>query len=172
LIGLADSTAAAKLVCELSMKKIITALSLAGLFVAGIVGAEKDATKPAIPGEWLSFVTDAADLPIEKSPWGTLQWVCNAKLLPGAAQTVGLAQVYPGKTNVLHYHPNCEEVLHVLSGRGVQIVDGHSIELKTGMTIRIPSGAKHQLANTGSEPLLTLISFSSGDRKTVFLDNR
>jgi mannose-6-phosphate isomerase-like protein (cupin superfamily) len=154
------------------MKSIIIASSLLGLSLAGIIAAEKEARESSVPAEWRGYVTDAADLPVEKSPWGTLQWVCNAKLSPGEAQTVGLAQVYPGKTNVLHYHPNCEEVLHVISGRGVQSVDGRAIELKAGMTVRIPAGAKHNLANPGIEPLLTLISFSAGDRQTVFLDDR
>ena len=152
------------------MKKFITASCLLGLCLAGIIAAEKEITKPAVPAEWRAYVTDVADLPVEKSPWGTLQWVCNAKLSPGALQTVGLAQVYPGKTNVLHYHPNCEEVLHVISGRGIQTVDGRAVELKAGMTIRIPAGTKHSLANPNSEALLTLISFSAGDRQTVFLD--
>ena len=153
------------------MNKIITASCLLGFCLAGISATEKE-TKTFIPAEWRDYVTDAASLPVEKSPWGTLQWVCNAKLSPGAAQTVGLAQVYPGKTNVLHYHPNCEEILHVISGGGVQSVDGRFIELKAGMTIRIPAGSKHNLANSGTEPLITLISFSSGERQTVFLPDQ
>jgi mannose-6-phosphate isomerase-like protein (cupin superfamily) len=139
--------------------------------LALITAAENETQKTSVPVQWRGCVTDTAEQPLEKSPWGTLQWICNAKLSPGALQTLGLAQVYPGKTNVLHYHPNCEEVLHVLSGRGVQTVDGRSIELRAGMTIRIPPGAKHQLGNPGSEPLKTLISFSAGARQTVFLDN-
>jgi oxalate decarboxylase/phosphoglucose isomerase-like protein (cupin superfamily) len=37
------------------------------------------------------------------------------------------------------------------------------------MTIRIPAKVKHNLANTGTEPLRTLVSFSSGDRQTVWI---
>ena len=152
------------------MKKTIIATSLLGFCLAGIVAAEKNVTNPSVPAEWRAYVTDAADLPIEKSPWGTLQWVCNAKLSPGALQTVGLAQLYPGKTNYVHFHPNCEEVLHVVSGHGVHSFNERSIELKAGMTIRIPPGTKHNMANTGTEPLVTLISYSSGERQTVFLE--
>jgi len=39
------------------------------------------------------------------------------------------------------------------------------------MTIRIPAGTRHNMANTGTETLVTVISFSAGDRKTVFLEN-
>lgn len=123
-----------------------------------------------IPTEWSGRLTDAAQLPIEKSAWGTLQWVCNDKLMPGSAQTVGLATILPGKHNPVHFHPNCEEVLYVISGQGVNSYNGRTIELKAGMTIRIPAKVTHNLVNTGTEPLRTLVSFSTGDRKTVFLD--
>lgn len=117
-------------------------------------------------------VTDEAQLPAERFPWGTLKWLCNGKLSPGAAQTVGIAEILPGKTNPLHYHPNCEEVLHVISGRGTHSFDGRTVELGPGMTIRVPAGVKHNLTNTGTVPIRCLISFSSGDRKTVFLEEK
>ena len=125
-----------------------------------------------IAPEWRGKVTDAAQLPVEQSDWGTLQWVCNGKLMPGSEQTVGLATILPGKHNPLHYHPNCEEVLYVLSGQGEQSCDGRTILLKAGMTIRIPASVRHQMTNTGTETLRTLVSFSTGDRKTVFLEDR
>jgi oxalate decarboxylase/phosphoglucose isomerase-like protein (cupin superfamily) len=40
------------------------------------------------------------------------------------------------------------------------------------MTIRIPAKVKHNMVNTGTETLRTLVSFSSGDRKTVFLEEQ
>jgi len=122
----------------------------------------------AIPAEWSGKVTDAAQLPVERNEWGTLQWLCNGKLMPGAEQTVGLATILPGKQNPMHYHPNCEEVLYVIAGEGLQSYDGRTITLKAGMTIRIPAKVKHNLTNTGTEPLRTLVSFSSGNRKTVW----
>jgi len=143
------------------------------LWLAGAAGDEKaPETATPIPSEWSGKVTDAAQLPIEKSAWGTLQWVCNDKLMPGSAQTVGLATILPGKRNPVHFHPNCEEVLYVIAGQGLHSFDGRTIELKSGMTIRIPAKVKHNMMNTGTEPLGTLVSFSTGDRKTVFLDEQ
>jgi mannose-6-phosphate isomerase-like protein (cupin superfamily) len=83
---------------------------------------------------------------------------------------VGLATIFPGKQNPVHFHPNCEEVLYVISGQGLQSYDGKSILMKPGMTIRIPAKVKHNMINTGTEPLRTVISYSSGDRKVVFLE--
>lgn len=118
-----------------------------------------------------TLVTDSSQLPTESFDWGTLQWLTNARLSPGAALTVGLCHILPGKRNPVHYHPNCEEVLYLLSGQGEHRLDGELVQLSAGMTIRIPTGVKHNLANTGVEPLVCLIAFSSGDRQTVFLES-
>jgi mannose-6-phosphate isomerase-like protein (cupin superfamily) len=152
------------------MKRLTTATLTLGLWLAGAAADDEAHGQAApIPAAWSGKVTDAAQLPVEQSAWGTLQWVCNEKLMPGSAQTVGLATILPGKQNPVHYHPNCEEVLYVISGQGLHSYDGRTIPLKAGMTIRIPAKVKHNLVNTGAEPLRTLVSFSSGDRKTVFL---
>jgi mannose-6-phosphate isomerase-like protein (cupin superfamily) len=153
------------------MKRFIVGMLAFCFSLAGMAGDEKGpAQAKPIPAEWKGKVTDAGQLPVDTTAWGTLQWVCNEKLMPGAEQTVGLSTTLPGKRNPLHVHPNCEEVLHVISGQGTHSYDGQTVDLNAGMTIRIPAGVKHNLANTGTETLKTLISFSSGDRKTVFLE--
>jgi len=155
------------------MKQFIVVGLASCLWLAGTRGDEKVQGQAApIPVEWNGKVTDAGELPVETSDWGTLQWVCNDKLMPGSEQTVGLATILPGKRNPLHFHPNCEEVLYVISGHGLQSYDGRTVQLKAGMTIRIPAKVKHDMVNTGTEMLRTLVSFSTGDRKTVFLQEQ
>src|SRR6266542_1755146 len=95
------------------------AITLSCLCLTALAADETTQGQAArIPTQWAGKVTDSAQLPIEKNSWGTLQWLCNEKLMPGAAQTVGLATIYPGKRNPVHFHPNCEEVLYVISGQG------------------------------------------------------
>ncbi|HMC09872.1 MAG TPA: cupin domain-containing protein, partial [Pirellulaceae bacterium] len=117
-----------------------------------------------------AFVTNENEMPAEPFDWGTLKWLSNEKLSPGAEQTLGICHILPGQRNPLHYHPNCEEVLYMISGQGQHGFDGELIPLAAGSTIRIPAGVKHNLANTGSETITCLISFSSGRRETVFLE--
>jgi mannose-6-phosphate isomerase-like protein (cupin superfamily) len=143
---------------------------LLATLVSGLSLMSRLAADDAIPAKPAVSVTYEADLPTEKYPWGTLKWLCNAKLAPGALQTVGIAEILPGKHNPLHFHPNCEEVLYMISGEGTQSFDRRALEMKPGMTIRIPAGVKHNMVNTGKEPIKCLISFSSGDRQTVFLE--
>ena len=155
------------------MKRLTLAILVLGVWLSVPAADDKpQSNAPSIPAAWSGIVTDAAQLPVEPNSWGTLQWLCNAKLMPGASQTVGLATIMPGKQNPMHYHPNCEEVLYVISGQGVHSYDGRIIPLKAGMTIRIPAKVKHNLLNTGMEPLRTLVSFSTGDRQAVFIDEQ
>lgn len=114
-------------------------------------------------------VTDRSTLPVESFDWGTLTWLCNGSLSAGAEQTLGFCRILPGRVNPLHYHPNCEELLYVLSGSGEHSYDGRSIRLHAGMTIRIPAGVTHNFKNDADKPLECLIAFSSGDRQTVFV---
>jgi oxalate decarboxylase/phosphoglucose isomerase-like protein (cupin superfamily) len=116
------------------------------------------------------LVTHGDQLPMETFDWGTLQWICNGSLLPGTSQTVGICHLHPGKSNPLHYHPNCEEILHVISGHGKHLLDDQWVPVKPGTTVRIPIGMKHQLVNEGTLPIATFIVFSSADRQTVFLE--
>ena len=115
-------------------------------------------------------VIDSNQLPDETFEWGTLKWLCNANLSPGAAQTLGLCHIWPGQRNPRHFHPNCEEVLFMLAGMGQHSFDDELVKLHRGSVIRIPAGVRHNLSNTGSETIICLISFSSGDRETVFLE--
>jgi oxalate decarboxylase/phosphoglucose isomerase-like protein (cupin superfamily) len=114
----------------------------------------------------LSIHTDR--LPIQTFDWGTLQWLCNAELLPGTTQTVGICHLHPGKGNPRHYHPNCEEILYVQQGTGKHLLGEEWVSVRPGSIVRIPVGMKHQLVNEGADALITLIVFSSADRQTVF----
>jgi quercetin dioxygenase-like cupin family protein len=120
--------------------------------------------------ELLANLTDSASLPDESFEWGTLKWLMNAKISPGAAQTLGICHILPGHRNPAHFHPNCEEVLYMLAGEGEHSFNGQLVQLRTGSTIRIPAGVKHNLKNTGASILSCLISFSSGTRETIILE--
>jgi len=86
--------------------------------------------------------------------------------MPGAEQTFGVVTIAPGKRNPLHAHPNCEELLYVLSGECSHKLGEELYELSPGIVIRIPRGVKHWARCTSAEPLVAVISFSTPDRQT------
>ena len=116
------------------------------------------------------LVIHADERPALTFPWGGIKWLYNREADPEAAQTLGLVFIHPGAHNPLHYHPNCEELLHVLSGECEHRLGDQVARLKPGDTIRIPAGVAHNAASAGWEPLRLLVSFSSGDRQTVTLE--
>lgn len=80
----------------------------------------------------------------------------------GAESTLRLVEIgvaQPGApARAPHWHPDCEEVIHVLSGTGVTWVDGAEYQMRECDTIRIAPGERHVTRNTG-ETTLTLLCF-------------
>ncbi len=143
---------------------------LAASAALGLTGAAlATGGKTPTPETLLNLVTALEDVPTEEFDWGTLKWLMSGENSPGAEQTVGIAQIFPGKGNPVHYHPNCEEVLYMISGRGIHSLGEERIELCPGMAIRIPQDVRHNMVNTGWETIISLVTFSSGEREAVFL---
>jgi mannose-6-phosphate isomerase-like protein (cupin superfamily) len=91
----------------------------------------------------------------------------SSKIDHGSAQTFGVVQINPGQHNALHSHPNCEELLYVLSGTAEHVVGNKRVTLRAGDLVRVPTGVAHQAFAKGNEPFRAVISYSSGDRQVV-----
>ena len=115
-------------------------------------------------------LTSLSDMEAQTFPWGAIKWLMNGAIDAGSEQTFGMVYINPGDENPRHYHPNCEEILYVLSGTCEHTLGDQSFRMRAGDTIRAPMGVIHHAINDGWEPLRAIISFSSGDRKTVFVD--
>jgi mannose-6-phosphate isomerase-like protein (cupin superfamily) len=103
----------------------------------------------------------------EQHPWGAIHWLMNNRIDPDAQQTLGIVRIDPGEKNALHLHPNCEELMYILSGGGSTTVGGKVVTLRPGDLVRIPAGVLHQATATGREPLIAVISYSSADRQVI-----
>lgn len=114
--------------------------------------------------------TSLAEQPQVDTDWGQLVWLVGGAAMPGAEQTFGVVTIAPGHRNPLHAHPNCEELLYVLSGECDHRLGEEMFHLKPGSVIRIPRGVPHWARCTTSEPLVAVISFSSPDRRTETLE--
>ncbi|HEX3815089.1 MAG TPA: cupin domain-containing protein [Mycobacteriales bacterium] len=107
------------------------------------------------------------DYTVEEHPWGRLVWMVSGKLGNSEKLTVGKCFIRPGRANPPHYHPNCDEVLHVVRGRIEHRVDDEYVEMSAGDTISIPSGRIHNARNLGDEETEFVITFNSADRQTI-----
>ena len=107
----------------------------------------------------------------ESTPWGELNWLIGAEQTPGAEQTLGVVTINPGQRNPFHEHPNCEELLYVVSGSCEHRLGDHLFQLAPGDVIRIPRGMPHWARCTSDAPLVAVISFSSPDRRANPLED-
>lgn len=105
-----------------------------------------------------------------KLNWGQLSWLINAKQMPHAEQTFGVCTIFPNQRNPLHTHPNCEELLYVISGECKHRLGNKMIHMTPGTVICIPRDVPHYAECISTEPLVAVISFSSPDRQTVSLE--
>lgn len=103
----------------------------------------------------------------EKQPWGMLQWFAGRPQGNSSKLTVGQATILPGQQNPVHWHPNCDEVLHVLKGRIMHRVGDKEYEMKEGDTVVIPEGVLHNARNIGTENAVLAVSFNSADRVAI-----
>jgi len=117
-------------------------------------------------------ITEAVVSPAKHSqvlpqPWGQLTWYVSRELKNSDTMTVGQAIINPGQENPRHYHPNCDEVLHVVKGHILNSMGDRTVEMFEGDTVTIPAGIHHNAKNLGTEPAILAISYSSADRIAV-----
>jgi quercetin dioxygenase-like cupin family protein len=99
--------------------------------------------------------------------WGYLNWFVNAQIGNSSEMTLGKCTIKPGQENPRHYHPNCEEILQVISGTIAHTMGDDVFEMGPGDTIVIPPNIMHNARNVGSQDAVMTIAFSSADRQTI-----
>lgn len=112
-------------------------------------------------------LTAAAEAKVDPQVWGRLEWMVAGVMGNSDTLTVGKCFIKVGQENPPHYHPNCDEVLHVVRGHIIHRVDDDYLEMGPGDTISIPSGKIHNARNTGDDETEFLIVFSTPERQVV-----
>jgi pimeloyl-ACP methyl ester carboxylesterase/quercetin dioxygenase-like cupin family protein len=95
-----------------------------------------------------------------EGPFGHLdvRWVVGPQT--GASLIAFGQSTYPHRaTHENHYHPNAEEVVMVVSGRGTQIVGDDALDLGPGDICFIPRNTPHRIMGSSDEDLVILWAF-------------
>ena len=82
----------------------------------------------------------------------------------GAYTQLVLMSIEPGGEIGEEVHEDTDQFFRVEQGTGEVLIDGRRSPLSDGTAIVVPSGAKHNVRNTGAEPLLI-------DRKSTRLNS-
>ena len=108
------------------------------------------------------------DTRLEEFSWGRIRWAANAEIGASEHLTVGRVDIDPHRENPRHHHPNCDEIVYVLSGRITHFVGDESFEMKADDATVIPRDVLHQAVNHDDETSQLLVTYDTGRRQTVF----
>ena len=111
-----------------------------------------------------------------ESMWGVLSsdslWYAAMSPQPRSSAmmitTFGL--LAPGTRVPYHYHNKRESVITVISGQGIEIMDGEEIPISTGDVFFIPAGVKHTTVNNSNADLRYLEFFTQPPGASDFVE--
>jgi quercetin dioxygenase-like cupin family protein len=89
-----------------------------------------------------------------------VQFLIDARAAGSDQLVVGRTVLRPGARHERHLHPNCDEFLVVMSGRGEIYTNTGREPSKAGDVIFTPRGNWHGFDNTGDEDVLLLWGWS------------
>jgi oxalate decarboxylase/phosphoglucose isomerase-like protein (cupin superfamily) len=106
---------------------------------------------------------DPNAIPTQTFEWGAIKWYVAPGATAGAVMSFGEVVLLPGMGHDRHNHPVSEEILYVLSGEGVQMIDdGEPFPVRAGDTIYVPTAVFHSTRNTGWTPMRLLAIYNPG----------
>jgi len=112
--------------------------------------------------------TSTSEMTPNVFPWGQITWLHGAAVSGSEELTVGEVIINPGMENPYHSHPNCEEVLFLISGELIHTHgDDEPYHMTPGMAIRASRNIKHNAKCISPEPARMVVSFSSAHRETA-----
>jgi len=83
------------------------------------------------------------------------------KAADGAKDMGGMfGLLVPGSQVPYHYHKIRESVLIIISGEGVEVIEGKEFAVKAGDILFIPAGEKHAIINRSEQDLRYLEFFT------------
>ena len=159
--------------CRRVLFCLLPAAALAALaFAAGVrAGQQGGGTTRSCDAGPPALIVQSFDRTVEeKTSFGSLRWLMTGKIDPQSNITLGIAELQPGKSNPLHVHDNCEEVIYILSGSCEQRVGERTVVMKAGDPLHIPAGVPHTARALGSEPMRAVVAYNAGDRHFKALD--
>ena len=108
-----------------------------------------------------SKLIDPASLPTMSFDWGLIKPLVGTENTDAPAMSLMHVVLLPGAGHERHNHPDSDEILYILSGRGEQMVDdADSFEVGPGQAVFIPKAAFHSTLNTGWEPMVLLAIYA------------
>lgn len=95
---------------------------------------------------------------IQRTEWGYIEWRhIHDENDKKQLMDIRISVVLPGKSQPKHTHYSEEQMLYVISGEGVHVINGNKKHVKAGDFVYIDGGATHETHNIGEVPLRELL---------------
>lgn len=97
--------------------------------------------------------------------WGKISITVSPAASGARNFSAGIVTMQPGGGHTRHNHPGAEEIIHVISGTGTQMVEdveGNPItrEIGSGCSVCVPESRFHSTNNTGKEPMVVYVVYA------------
>lgn len=96
-----------------------------------------------------------------KKPGRDVRWLINNENVGSKHLSVLLIDVPVGSTvKPAHSHPDGEEVIYIIHGKGRVWIDGQVSDVDKGNAVLFPQGSVHMLQNSGDEQMKVICFFA------------
>ena len=111
------------------------------------------------------FFAEADDVETLVFDWGKVSVTVSPEVSGARQFSAGIVTMQPGGGHARHNHPGAEEIIHVISGHGTQMVEdaeGRPVtsEVGPGCSVFVPESRFHSTQNTGAGPLTVYVVYS------------
>ena len=93
-------------------------------------------------------------------------------LYTGAHLQLVLMALNPGEETGEEVHPDHDQFFRIEKGKGVLVLEGDRIKLKSNDAAIVPAGAHHKVINTGDKPLKLFMIYAPPHDPVAPLGNR
>ena len=111
------------------------------------------------------YFIEADDVETNEFDWGRISITVSPEASGARNFSAGIVTLQPGGGHTRHNHPGAEEIIHVISGAGTQMVEDQSgrpitREVGPGCSVFVPESRYHSTLNTGSGPMVVYVVYS------------
>lgn len=106
-------------------------------------------------------IVHESDVPEKKIPGRFIRWIADEKTLNPKYLSSCVIRVMPGEAvKPAHSHPEGEELIYIISGRGQAWVEGEVKPLEPGTAVLFQEKEVHMIRNVGSEEMKVVCFFA------------
>lgn len=111
------------------------------------------------------FFISPADVETLVFDWGRISITVSPAASGARNFSAGVVILQPNGGHTRHNHPGAEEIIHIISGHGTQMVEDETgkpvvSEVGPGTSVFVPESRFHSTTNSGAEPMVIYVVYS------------